>query len=185
MVRISYVIANMAAEPSNQGVVENDEKRLLLQVYMTVTNTSGESYRECAVQPGVGKTMVRDFNDGERKRMLAAKFAEVPVAKRYVFDAAVDQEKTRMYYRLTNDKEHQMGDFPLPYGKVRLFIKEAKTAEADPAAARAAARPSGAKIGPSTRRCSPRSDLYVVAQDVKSSGSKWIPKAASGTRSTN
>ena len=126
VVRISYLIANMAAEPSYQGVVENDEKKLLLQVYMTVTNTSGESFGECAVQPGVGKTTVRYFNDGERKRMLAAKFAEVPVAKRYVFDAAVDQERTRMYYRLTNDKENQMGGFPLPYGKVRLFIKEPK-----------------------------------------------------------
>ncbi|MGA2254816.1 MAG: hypothetical protein ABSG53_09155, partial [Thermoguttaceae bacterium] len=126
VVRISYLIANMAAEPSYQGVVENDEKKLLLQVYMTVTNTSGDSYGECAVQPGVGKTTVRYFNDGERKRMLAAKFAEVPVTKRFVFDAAVDQEKTRMYYRLTNDKENQMGGFPLPYGKVRLFIKEPK-----------------------------------------------------------
>src|ERR1017187_6421437 len=44
VVRISYLIANMAAEPSFQGVVENDEKKLLLQVYMTVTNTSGESF---------------------------------------------------------------------------------------------------------------------------------------------
>jgi hypothetical protein len=158
----------MAAEPSYQGVVENDEKKLLLQVYMTVTNTSGESYGECAVQPGVGKTMVRYFNDGERKRMLAAKFAEVPLAKRYVFDAAVDQEKTRMYYRLTNDKEHQLGDFPLPYGKVRLFIKEAK-ADAEPQAD--AAVRSQAFLGEDWAQYTPLFaplDLYVgTAQDVK------------------
>ena len=164
VVRISYLIANMAAEPSYQGVVENDEKKLLLQVYMTVTNTSGESFGECAVQPGVGKTTVRYFNDGERKRMLAAKFAEVPVAKRYVFDAAVDQEKTRMYYRLTNDKENQMGGFPLPYGKVRLFIKEAE--------GRAATRVrSQAFLGEDWAQYTPLFaplDLYVgTAQDVK------------------
>ena len=163
VVRISYLIANMAAEPSYQGVVENDEKKLLLQVYMTVTNTSGESFGECAVQPGVGKTTVRYFNDGERKRMLAAKFAEVPVAKRYVFDAAVDQEKTRMYYRLTNDKENQMGGFPLPYGKVRLFIKEPK---ADGDAVR-----SQAFLGEDWAQYTPLFaplDLYVgTAQDVK------------------
>ena len=94
---------------------------------MTVTNTSGESFGETIVQPGVGKTTVRYFNDGERKRMLAAKFADVPIAKRYVFDATVDQQRTRMYYRLVNDKENQMGDFPLPYGKLRLFIKEPKS----------------------------------------------------------
>ena len=163
VVRISYLIANMAAEPSYQGVVENDEKKLLLQVYMTVTNTSGESFGECAVQPGVGKTTVRYFNDGERKRMLAAKFAEVPVAKRYVFDSAVDQEKTRMYYRLTNDKENQMGGFPLPYGKVRLFIKEPK---ADGDAVR-----SQAFLGEDWAQYTPLFaplDLYVgTAQDVK------------------
>jgi len=60
---------------------------------MTVTNTSGESLGECTVQPGVGKTTVRYFNDGERKRMLAAKFADVPVNKRYVFDSTIDQER--------------------------------------------------------------------------------------------
>ena len=163
VVRISYLIANMAAEPSYQGVVENDEKKLLLQVYMTVTNTSGESFGECAVQPGVGKTTVRYFNDGERKRMLAAKFAEVPVAKRYVFDAAVDQEKTRMYYRLTNDKENQMGGFPLPYGKVRLFIKEPK-ADGDMARSQAFLGEDWAQYTPLFAPL----DLYVgVAQDVK------------------
>ncbi len=163
VVRISYLIANMAAEPSYQGVVENDEKKLLVQVYMTVTNTSGESFGECAVQPGVGKTTVRYFNDGERKRMLAAKFAEVPVAKRYVFDAAVDQEKTRMYYRLTNDKENQMGGFPLPYGKVRLFIKEPK-ADGDVARSQAFLGEDWAQYTPLFAPL----DLYVgVAQDVK------------------
>ena len=163
VIRISYLIGNMAAEPSYQGIVENDEKKLLMQVYMTVTNTSGESLGECTVQPGVGKTAVRYFNDGERKRMLAAKFAEVPVHKRYVFDPTVDQERTRMYYRLTNDKDNQMGGFPLPKGKVRLFIKEPK---ADGDAVR-----SQAFLGEDWAQYTPLFaplDLYVgVAQDVK------------------
>jgi len=124
VIRISYLIGNMAAQPSYQGIVENDETKLLMQVYMTVTNTSGESFGQCTVQPGVGKTRVRYFNNGERKRMLAAKFAEVPIAKRYVFDAQVDQKRTRMYYRMVNDADNRLGEFPLPHGKVRLFIKE-------------------------------------------------------------
>ncbi len=163
VVRISYLIGNMAAEPSYQGVVENDEKKLLMQVYMTVTNTSGESFGETIVQPGVGKTTVRYFNDGERKRMLAAKFAEVPIAKRYVFDAAVDQQRTRMYYRVTNDKENQMGGFPLPYGKVRLFIKEPKS-EGDTVRSQAFLGEDWAQYTPLFAPL----DLYVgVAQDVK------------------
>ena len=55
VIRISYLIANMAAEPSYQGIVENDEKKLLMQVYMTVTNTSGESFGECDRAAGGGQ----------------------------------------------------------------------------------------------------------------------------------
>jgi len=163
VIRISYLIGNMAAGPSYQGIVENDEKKLLMQVYMTVTNTSGESYGRCTVQPGVGKTTVRYFNNGERKRMLAAKFAEVPISKRCVFDAQIDQERTRMYYRMLNDQENNMGEFPLPYGKVRLFIKEPKTGDDEIL--------SQAFLGEDWAAYTPLFaplDLYVgVAQDVK------------------
>jgi hypothetical protein len=160
-IRISYLIGNMAADPSYQGIVDNDEKKMLLQLYMTVTNTSGESFGESTVQPGVGKTTVRYFNNGERKRMLAAKYAEVPISKRYVFDATVDQERTRMYYRLVNDKKNNLGEFPLPRGKMRLFIKEAGADEVK----------SQAFLGEDWAAYTPlfaNLDLYVgVAQDVK------------------
>ena len=160
VIRISYLIGNMAATASYQGIVENDEKTLLLQTYMTVQNTSGEDFGECTVQPGVGKTTVRYFKNGERKRMLAAKFAEVPIEKRYVFDAQVDQKRTRMYYRLINDKDNNMGEFPLPAGKVRLFIKEGGGEVRSQAFL-------GEDWGKYTPLFSP-TDLYVgVAQDVK------------------
>ncbi|MFT5126958.1 MAG: hypothetical protein ACI8W8_000556 [Rhodothermales bacterium] len=162
VIRISYLIGNMAATASYQGIVENDEKTLLLQTYMTVQNTSGEDFGECTVQPGVGKTTVRYFKNGERKRMLAAKFAEVPIQKRFVFDAQVDQKRNRMYYRMINDKENKMGEFPLPAGKVRLFIKEPKTGDGVRSQAFL-----GEDWGKYTPLFSP-TDLYVgVAQDVK------------------
>lgn len=164
VIRISYLIGNMAAEPSYQGIVENDEKKLLMQVYMTVTNTSGEGFGACSVQPGVGKTDVRYFNNGERKRMLAAKFAEVPIEKRFVFDSAVDQQRTRMYYRITNDKKNNMGAFPLPYGKTRLFIKEPKSDAGDEVRSQAFLGEDWAQYTPMFAPL----DLYVgVAQDVK------------------
>jgi len=155
VIRISYLIGNMAAQPSYQGIVENDETKLLMQVYMTVTNTSGESFGQCTVQPGVGKTRVRYFNNGERKRMLAAKFAE--------FDAQVDQKRTRMYYRLENDTDNHMGEFPLPYGKVRLFIKE-NGGGGDEVRSQAFLGEDWAQYTPLFAPL----DLYVgVAQDVK------------------
>jgi len=173
VIRISYLIGNMAAGPSYQGIVENDEKKLLMQVYMTVTNTSGESFGQCTVQPGVGKTTVRYFNNGERKRMLAAKFAEVPIDKRYVFDAQIDQKRTRMYYRVVNDAENNMGSFPLPHGKVRLFIKEPKTGEDEIR--------SQAFLGEDWAQYTPLFaplDLYVgVAQDVKVERFQMQPEA--------
>jgi len=163
VIRVSYLIGNMATQPSYQGIVENDEKKLLIQIYQTVTNTSGESFGRCTVQPGVGKTTVRYFNNGERKRMLAAKFAEVPIQKRYVFDATVDQKRTRMYYRLQNDQENNMGQFPLPYGKMRLFIKE-PASDADEVRSQAFLGEDWAKYTPLFAPL----DLYVgVAQDVK------------------
>ena len=68
-----------------------------------------------------------------------------------------------MYYRLTNDKDNQLGGFPLPKGKVRLFIKEPK---ADGDAVR-----SQAFLGEDWAQYTPLFaplDLYVgVAQDVK------------------
>ena len=51
VIRVSYLIGNMSAGPSYQGIVENDEKSMLVQLYMTVTNTSGESFGQCTVQP--------------------------------------------------------------------------------------------------------------------------------------
>ena len=44
-------------------------------------------------------------------------------------DYFLDKRKSpqKVYYRLNNDKENNLGGFPLPYGKVRLFIKEPKS----------------------------------------------------------
>jgi hypothetical protein len=164
VIRVSYLIDNMAAVASYQGIVDHDEKHLLLQVYMTVTNTSGEDFGECHVQPGVGLTTVRYFLNGERKRMLAAKFAEVPILKRYVFDALIDQDRTRMYYRLINDRANLLGAFPLPAGKARLFIKEGQAGDADEVRSQAFLGEDWAAWTPLFAPL----DLYVgVAQDVK------------------
>jgi len=81
-----------------------------------------------------------------------------------VFDPNVDQQRTRMYYRLVNDKESQMGGFPLPKGKVRLFIKEPKADAADTVRSQAFLGEDWAQYTPLFAPL----DLYVgVAQDVK------------------
>jgi hypothetical protein len=167
-IRISYLIGNMAAEPSYQGIVDTDEKHMLLQVYSTITNTSGEDFGACTVQPGLGKATVRDFQNGERKRMLAATLPNVPITKHYIFDPLVDQARTRMYYEIINDTAHGMGQFALPYGKARLYIQESGVAGAGPAAD---ATSSQAFLGEDWAAYTPlfgTLNLYIgVAQDVK------------------
>ncbi len=129
VIRISYLVDNLETEPAWQGVVSADESTMLLKLYQTVTNTSGESFGPATVQPGVGRSEVDGFLNGTRKRLLAARFDEVPIEKRFVFDPAVDGGNVRLHYRIRNDVAHGLGVFPLPYGKARLFIKESPGAE--------------------------------------------------------
>jgi hypothetical protein len=69
-----------------------------------------------------------------------------------------------MYYRLVNDQDNRLGEFPLPHGKVRLFIKEPKTGEADEVLSQAFLGEDWAQYTPLFAPL----DLYVgVAQDVK------------------
>ena len=68
-----------------------------------------------------------------------------------------------MYYRLQNDADNKMGQFPLPYGKTRLFIKEPK-ADGDEVRSQAFLGEDWAQYTPLFAPL----DLYVgVAQDVK------------------
>ena len=68
-----------------------------------------------------------------------------------------------MYYRLANDQENNLGQFPLPHGKVRLFIKE-PAADGDEVRSQAFLGEDWAKYTPMFADM----DLYVgVAQDVK------------------
>jgi len=84
----------------------------------------------------------------------------------------MDQKRTRMYYRLENAKGSQMGEFPLPYGKVRLFIKEPKS-EGDEVRSQAFLGEDWAKYTPLFAPL----DLYVgVAQDVKAERFEMQPE---------
>ncbi|MEM7395286.1 MAG: hypothetical protein AAF492_23385, partial [Verrucomicrobiota bacterium] len=67
------------------------------------------------------------------------------------------------YYRMVNDKENNLGEFPLPHGKIRLFIKE-PAVDGDAIRSQAFLGEDWAKYTPLFAPL----DLYVgVAQDVK------------------
>ena len=74
----------------------------------------------------------------EAKQMLIWKFTRVPIEKTYTFDwwtcppvpNEPDQRYVEMRYVLVNDEKHNMGEFPLQFGKVRIFQKDGRGGEA-------------------------------------------------------
>lgn len=138
-VRISYLIGNLDRLFTYRATVEHDESTLTLRNYMRVKNFSGEAFGdEVGIWAGFGDYYRRPVGMTESKRLLIAKFTEVPVEKKFVFNwwtgqPVPDEPHQRyvtMQYVLRNDEGHALGRFPLPHGKVRIFQKDAHGGEA-------------------------------------------------------
>jgi hypothetical protein len=83
-------------------------------------NNTGERFVDANIYPKVGDNYERSMDNGEAKLVLAKKLMDVTFDKIYEFDASRRQE-TEMRYVLKNDKEHNLGLFTLPHGKVRIY----------------------------------------------------------------
>ena len=137
-VRISYLLGNLKRSFSYRATAEADEKLLTLRQYMKVANFSGEEFGLSSVWAGFGDIFQKEMGLQESKEVLTARFDTVPVTKKFVFNwrsgQPVPQEPNQRYvtmqYVLKNDEAHKLGKFPLPYGKVRIFLKDGKGGEA-------------------------------------------------------
>ncbi len=138
-VRVSYLIGNLRRTFSYRAVAENDEKHLTLRNYMRVWNFSGEEFGDQAgLWAGFGEYFRKEMGLQESKEVLLAKFTRVPIAKKFIFNWRTGQpvpdepfqKYVRWYYVLTNDQAHALGQFPLPFGKVRIFLKDGHGGEA-------------------------------------------------------
>jgi len=137
-VRISYLIANLQRSFDYRAVSEQDEKKLVLRKYIRLDNFSGEEFGASGIWAGFGNYFQRQVGMNEAKQMLIWKFADVPIKKTYTFDwwkgrtvpDEPDQRYVEMRYVLTNDEKHNMGKFPLQYGKARIFQKDGRGGEA-------------------------------------------------------
>jgi len=166
-VRISYILGNLRRTFSYRATAENDEKSLTLRKYMRVWNFSGEEFGVSSVYAGFGDVFTKEMGLQESKEMLIAKFTQVPIAKKFVFNwrkgqpvpDEPNQRYVTMQYVLVNDEAHKLGTFPLQYGKVRIFQKDGR----DP--------PGEAFIGEDWGKFTPIDDkmkLYLgLARDVK------------------
>jgi len=149
-VRISYIIGNLRRSFSYRATAEPDEKTLTLRHYMKVMNFSGEEFGASAVYAGFAGVFQKEMGLAESKEVLVAKFDTVPIKKKFVFNWRTgqvvpdepNQRYVTMQYVLKNDKPKGaaapakgeaptiLGTYPLPFGKVRIFLKDGKGGEA-------------------------------------------------------
>jgi len=137
-VRISYLIGNLSRTFSYRATAEFDESSLTLRNYIRVWNFSGEEFGPSGVWAGIGQYFRKEMGLQESKEMLLEKFLKVPIKKQFIFNWRSGQpvpeepfqKYVTMHYVLKNDEANQLGKFPLPYGKVRIFQKDGRGGEA-------------------------------------------------------
>ncbi len=163
-VRISYIIGQLDKSFAYRAVAAHDEKTLTLWQYIQLHNNANEEFGTAGMWAGFGERFERPIGINETKRMLAAKFVDVPIKKTYTADLAVhgylnagkQQLRIPMHYVLKNDAAHGLGRFPLMFGKVRIFQDDG--------------RGTTAFIGEDWGEFTPRDDemeLYLgVAKDI-------------------
>jgi hypothetical protein len=129
-VRISYLLGNLSKSFNYRAVASHDEKTLDLSQYMRLQNFANESYGSTGLWAGFGPRFSKPIGLNETKEVLVERFKEVPIRKTYTcnpaefdyLDRAQNKLRVPMHYVLKNDKEHQLGEAALPFGKVRIFI---------------------------------------------------------------
>ncbi len=133
LVRISYLLGGLDKGYNYRAVAEHDEQTLTLAQYIRVKNFAGEEFDNANVNLGVGDDFAKPIGLNETKEMLVRRTVGVPIVKTYTVDPATfdyldrPQNKLRvpMHYVIHNDQDHKLGSAPLPYGKVRIFQKDA------------------------------------------------------------
>ncbi len=138
-VRVSYIISNLSRSFSYRAIADKDETKLTLKNYIKITNYSGEEYGEAIVWAGFGDAYDKVVGQEEEIQILLRKFEETPIKKTYTYDWYVNgplsddkpfASKVLMHYVLTNAKDNKLGEYPLPPGKVRIFIEDGRGGEA-------------------------------------------------------
>ncbi len=128
-VRISYIIGQLTKTFTYRAVASKDEKTLDLRQYIELHNKANEAFGTAGMWAGFGERLERPIGINETRRLLSAKFQDVPIRKTYTadlskygyLDAGKRQLRIPMHYVLKNDQAHRLGRFPLMRGKVRIF----------------------------------------------------------------
>ncbi len=132
LVRISYLLGDLAKTFNYRAVVARDEKTLVLRQYMRLQNFANEEFDATSLWAGFGPQFLKPIGLNETKEMLMQKYGDVPVRKAYTCDPTEfgyldrPQNKLRipMHFVLKNDQRNHLGLAPLQFGKVRIFQED-------------------------------------------------------------
>ena len=131
-VRISYLIGRLDKSFAYRAETTRDEKTLTLWQYILLHNAANEEFGTAGMWPGFGERIERPIGVNETRKILTARYTDVPVRKTYTADlahhgyleAAKKQLRIPMHYVLQNDLSHGLGDSPLRFGKARIFQQD-------------------------------------------------------------
>jgi len=131
-VKITYAINHLDKKYHYLALANHDETKLDLTQFIQVINSSGEEYQKALINTGIKKKPLLDLRLNESQEFSNHKFTSIPIVKNYSVNAATwgyrsranDKLNVYMHYLINNDEQHQLGQYPLSKGKVRLYQKD-------------------------------------------------------------
>ena len=131
--RISYLLNNIDRLVTYQAIVRQDESHLDLTSFLVLRNFSGEILPTTRFQLDYGESFESAVLDGETKRMQFFQTLNVPIEKRFTFDAEKlpwDPKQVGnnvgipVHYQLENIPKNGLGNHALWEGKTRLYSED-------------------------------------------------------------
>ena len=132
-VRISYLLSFIDRLITYKGLANREETRMNLKSFLVLRNFSGEDFERALVLLDDSEVFEKSISHEETKQLLHLSRADVPIEKRWTFDAGKlpwDPEKLDtnvgipVTYRIKNVKEMGLGSSVLGAGKVRVFQED-------------------------------------------------------------
>jgi hypothetical protein len=132
-VRISYLLSFIDRLITYKGLANREETRMNLKSFLVLRNFSGEDFERALVLLDDSEVFEKSIGHEETKQLLHLNKADVPIEKRWTFDAGKlpwDPEKLDtnvgipVTYRIKNVTEMGLGSSVLGAGKVRVFQED-------------------------------------------------------------
>lgn len=130
--RISYVLAGLGRRYAYRAVATRDETQLDLLQYLRIENFANEDFASSRLWTGSGEAIETPVGIDETKKILVARYDDVPFRKtlscnpaRYGYsNRAKNQLRIPIHYVLRNRAGDGLGRSALPPGKVRIFQQD-------------------------------------------------------------